>query len=404
MWNRKYTRLIKTFSCKGIQKSFAFLTILISTIILTGCGFGELKTDVGIKSVQEVDPTQYLDMNALSKVQEGDAETEKYTLYTLGKGTYTKPVLAIQLYRAMVSFTPVISKVQGTTMKLVDYPVTTFDYVEEGEVLANVIVEGDTIAISAMKKQRDRLVERFADAAEKNDSDRQNKLIAYLYPADIYAKSINTLELEQFDRTWQYTKANFEKQIKALEEEIQKETDNINSTSIKAPIAGVCIFDKKLNAGDSIENHTLICNIVPYEPIYMTGENKDNFFQYGMNLDYKVANYDLPEGTTGKIIGGTSNLLYGNLDTSDIIVQLAVDAGKVPKLMSVQGTGDIDQIENCVLVPNSAVTVKETRYYVTLYKEDGTTLKSEFIPGGTNGTFYWVLSGLNEGMVVLIDK
>ena len=58
-------------------------------------------------------------------------------------------------------------------------------------------------------------------------------------------------------------------------------------------------------------------------------------------------------------------------------------------------------MENVILIPKTAVTVDGDECFVTVLQEDGSLLKTEFIPGGSNAEYYWVFDGLNEGMNII---
>ena len=56
--------------------------------------------------------------------------------------------------------------------------------------------------------------------------------------------------------------------------------------------------------------------------------------------------------------------------------------------------------KNVLIVPKSAVTVKDKSAYVTVVKEDGSVEQVSFIPGGSDTNYYWIAEGLEEGMTV----
>ena len=55
-----------------------------------------------------------------------------------------------------------------------------------------------------------------------------------------------------------------------------------------------------------------------------------------------------------------------------------------------------------LLVPTEAVTAEKQKYYVTVLGEGGSMTKTQFIPGGSNGQYYWVFDGLEEGTRIVV--
>ena len=61
-------------------------------------------------------------------------------------------------------------------------------------------------------------------------------------------------------------------------------------------------------------------------------------------------------------------------------------------------------VEEVLIVPKRAITTEGDKNYVTVKQEDGTGLKQEVTLGFTDGSSYEVVSGLEEGDIVLIES
>lgn len=70
---------------------------------------------------------------------------------------------------------------------------------------------------------------------------------------------------------------------------------------------------------------------------------------------------------------------------------------------TISAEGFVKTMDNVVLVPKAAVTVKDEHTYVKVFEEDGSVISVSFLAGGSNGDYYWVIEGLTEGMTICLE-
>ena len=126
-------------------------------------------------------------------------------------------------------------------------------------------------------------------------------------------------------------------------------------------------------------------------------------FYYGMEV-----NFDNNNGLTpAVVVSGGNWMMYGNLDLNYTIFRLdfeqEISELNQTGLNNLVLKGNLKTVENVIVIPKAAVEIEEDEYFVTVLKEDGSLLKTEFIPGGSNVESYWVLDGLTEGMRIVYN-
>jgi len=64
----------------------------------------------------------------------------------------------------------------------------------------------------------------------------------------------------------------------------------------------------------------------------------------------------------------------------------------------------VDRVDDVLVVPKRAITTEGRTNYVTVKKEDGSTVQQEVTLGFTDGSSYEVKEGLHEGDIILIGS
>ena len=385
------------------NKSFFFVLAGIAcSLALCACGSSEkLMTDTGSASKQEISKEEYLDLTALDKPQ---AENSKgnYKVYTLEKGTFTEAALKQTLGREYINVPTVELEIKEGTVKFGEYVVEGWmDYVEKGEVLATIQTEVDELTIEEAQLKLTRLQERYAKAEAKLAEDLEDLRVKRTITYNDYERFVIDVEAEQLKLDWELSKRNYEKKIADATEKLNDLKNSKDATEITAPDSGFVIFSTRYPAGKEIENGAYICHILTSDKYYVQTGNQGDQFGFGMTVNFRR----MEEVVEGTVISGGSPALYGNLDTGKATFLVGfeeeIPTGNRWQSDEVVMEGNLKTVENVVLVPKQAVTVEDDNYYVTVLKEDGSLLKTEFIPGGNNSDEYWVYEGLNEGVQIV---
>lgn len=384
------------------KKIMAALLGLAMTISLAGCGSsGGLFTDAASGNLKDIAIEDYLKTDVV--VSQEQPADNTYQVHVLQKGTFEQEAMTQILKRSYINVPSVRLSLDGIEAQFGEYVVDTMQYVEAGDVVATVYTEVDEIAIEEAKIKLQRLQERYQAAEIQMNEDLQDLTDEKALIYNDYKRQIMDIRYNQRQLDWEYEKYNYERQIEAAREEVDKLTEVGEVYEVKATTAGYVNFSKLYSAGDELKDGDYICNIMNSSEVYTVTETQADQYYYGMQVEFDSRNGITP----GKVADGGSWALHGNLDTGKTIFRLEFEQDvsqlDMTGLNSLTLNGKLKTIENVVLVPKKAVTVQGDEYFVTVMKEDETFLKTEFIPGGYNDEFFWVLDGLTEGTQIIYN-
>lgn len=278
-------------------------------------------------------------------------------------------------------------------------------YVEPGDVIATAYTEVDEFTILEAQIKLNRLQERYRDAETQLNQDLADieEEMALIY--NDYKKNMMQIRYQQRQQDFELTKYHFENQIKEAQDEVERLSVAGDVYEIKSDKAGYVYYDGQYPAGQELKEGDTICHIIPTDAVYQATDEQAEEFVYGMEEDLVFKFGEVK----AKVVSGGGQALYGNLDTGSTVFRLDI-AKDLPQTAytDFNGTsklkdGTVKRVKNVVLVPKQAVTEEKGEYFVTVLKEDGGLLKTEFIPGGSNAEVYWVLEGLSDGMKIVYN-
>lgn len=402
---------------------------LAASLLLAGCGVMEtLVTDTGSGESQSIAKENYLKTNI---TQQGQQSIDKlYKVLTLEKGTYEEVADVQMLKRNYINAPTLRLDVDGREVRFGEYAVQAMDYVEEGDVIATVHVEVDELELEEVKLRITRLQERFLAAEEQKNKDLQEIQKELMRIPKSYKSKILDVRYKQIEWDWEYTKFNYETQIKETKKELE-ELSRVGAVfEVKADRAGYVDIENRYPSGKELWDGAYICHILDNKNVYTVAERQADQFHYGMEVEMDTSVGDV----TARVVSGGSYALYGNLEPTRAAgtggmsaLEAAFEAYYGNDVMSASSSavflldfgeeepdenasfnklmlqGNLKTIENVIILPLEAVTQQNEQYYVTVLKEDGSLLKTEIIPGGNNGDEYWVLEGLTEGMQIVYN-
>ncbi len=385
------------------KKWGAVLLGLVMILALSGCGLSDkLVTDTGSGKKQEIAKEDYLNTEAL-KNQGGQRAEDIYQILTLEKGTFEETALKQILSRDYINVPTVELDLEGVTAYFGEFLVEYMQYVEAGDAIATVHTKVDEIAVEEAKIRLQRLQERYQQAQVQNSEDMQEILEERAKLTDSYEQQLMDLRYHKKNLDWESSKYNYESQIADASEQLNKLLAIGETYEVTTDIAGYVVAGSRYAPGTELHENDYICHILDGSQVYATTAEQADQFYYGMQV-----NFDNKNGLTpAVVVSGGNWLTYGNLDLEYAIFRLDFeqDVSELDQtgLNNLVMKGNLKTVENVILLPKKAVEVEEDEYFVTVLKEDGSLLKTEFIPGGSNVENYWVLDGLTEGMQIVYN-
>lgn len=384
--------------CKSKRIALVCLGLAMA-MSLGGCSLS--LTDTGSGKAQEIAREDYLRVDLLER--EEQTVDDIYQVLTLTKGTFEEEALNQILRRSYINVPTVRFEMDGMTARLGEYKAEYMQYVDVGDVLATVYTEVDEIAINEAKVNLQRLQERYQAAQDQAAEDLKVLDEEGYRVYNDYDRKIHLIKIEQRQLAWENEKYNYERRIADAKERLGKLTEVGEVHEIKADTAGYVYYTTRHKAGKELKDGDYICHIMSSNVVYTSTEQQADYFHYGMEVAFDNRNGLTP----AKVTNGGSWILYGNLDTKKTIFRLEFDKD----VSELDQTGlnnlvlkaSLKTVENVIVIPKKAVEVEDDEYFVTVLKEDGTLLKTEFLPGGSDVDNYWVLDGLTEGMQIVYN-
>jgi len=376
------------------------LLACLTALSLAGCSAPSLVTDTGSGKQQNIEKEDYLRTDLLEDQADQTAKNQ-YQILTLSKQTYEEEALKQRLGRTYINVPTVNYNLEGVSARFGEYLVGFMDYVEKGDPIATIYTDVDDIGIAEARMKLERLEERYAAAYKTYEEDLQKRDEQLTITYNTYDYKIALVEYEQRKLDWENQKYYYEQDIQAAKDHLNKLTKIGAVYQIPAPQAGYVYLSGRLSPGKELEQGDYICHILDNGDVYVITESQAEQFGYGMEVEFSGR-----EGLTpATVVSGGSKALYGNLDkgVATFLLHFDVDTSQLNQtgLNNLTLSGNLKTIKDVIVIPNQAVTEENGAYFVTVLKEDGSLLRTQFIPGGSNSTGYWVLDGLSEGTKIV---
>lgn len=393
MLNRKIRKKVYTLS----------LVAVLSVIGLSGCAANitdTLFTDSGTDVIQNIDTSQYLDLERLNHVGEEEETWNGYEVYTLETGTFETPVNGIKANIMMVEINPVKAEFDYGTMHLLEICVSRNTYVKKGDVIAKVSMETNTLDLEELHRKHLRLEEEYAEYLEDYE-ERHEEAVTN---RSLYEKlrELEAIEIRQMELDHEYRMADYEERIANSWEEILQFRQSEGITQIVAPQSGYVLDVSWLKAGDILYDGTMLCQMAPSDKLMVEFEDETWHYGYGMDLTLYAGDRRIATGYEVEAVSAIGKVLYEDWGQTTTKVAGDYNMADLMKSRPYTITGSTNVMQNVVLVPVDAVTKDGERYFVTVLHEDGTLEKKQFIAGGENANYFWVFDGLTAGTKIVI--
>ncbi|MBQ9120450.1 MAG: hypothetical protein IJY09_10450 [Lachnospiraceae bacterium] len=321
------------------------------------------------------------------------ADDTAYTTATVTRGTLLTQAQA----KASVYYP------EHTTVKFSsDYGSATFvkftvaggEYVEAGQVIAEVHVEVDDIAYEELKLRLERAEEDYQEFLTQMETTLQaaeDKVAA----ATGNEKRIAELELEKKQKEYEERKQSVESNVNSLiwQKEVYETAEQV--TEVVAPVSGVVGWLNRYRSGDILYNGSSLGGIYDSDKMLFTITDMTGVLRYGMKVVLKDSMGGEHKGT---IVSCNSNAVSSQLRQETAYIQIE-DPNPA---LGYTAAYETIRMEGVLLVPDSARN-KDTNGTYVYVLENGRPSKQYIVEAKTvNGQCY-VLNGLTEGMQVIIN-
>ncbi len=269
--------------------------------------------------------------------------------------------------------------------------VTNYQQVKKGQQLASIEIIPDTIEIQRLSRQIQRMDERFLDMEAEME-----RLKELQEDTKSIIRSMN---------------ANRNAREK-LDEKRQKMASYSGIISLTAPFNGIVTQADSVKEGDLLLPDAKVIQVANDALSYILIQDEKHTLNYGNKamIQYTDANGDKAEAE-GKVVSAGPNFLSKEMVNDWALVSIPKEIASSMAGVTLGSTGSwgrnsfraeitLRSTENVLLVPKSAVTLKNKSTYVNVVLSDGSIQQRAFVAGGSDTNNYWVVEGLTEGMTI----
>ena len=287
---------------------------------------------------------------------------------------------------------------RGMTARFVEYKVSRGDYVEAGDVMAVMEVTASTMEITTLElnltRARDELATGQAERQRQIEEMRRGLASLTGVEREKAALSIEKAEiaLSQFVLEQEYSIDTQQRRLDKLQEQYEQSV-------LVAPISGVITDLTYLKPGEQIFTGQRLATVRSEEEMLLAVSDDGGRFRYNMEVTVEIGMARRRETVPGRVVAA-DNMLPNNKRSGYAFIAFTLPEGteaKNPKVM-----GRIVQVEDALILPRGSATLEGGNYYVYLLI-DGQVRKRFVNAAAQNAGGIWVLQGLNEGDVIVVD-
>lgn len=387
---------------------------VIAIMALSGCnvqvtdtGSSKMLTVVAEKSKEEkkaeaeIDKNAYLNLNVLS--QKADKKTE-YKIFEVKRGdfenTYDKDKAEVTFEYGSI---PVKAENKSGTMYYVELDESKlWNQVKKGEPLVNVFMDVDMTEVTGLQINLERYKQRLVED-EANYEKQKKELQKSLNQAQNVTDRLEiNKQLDNCDSQWNKTKKNWKRTIRDTEKRITEIQESANMTAITAPQDGFygLMGNYYFQSGMMINKDQNFGYIVPFSPIYVQVDNKNGFYSYGKKVKVKFGSKEFD----GTVLTADKRVAHESSASDQAYIEVDCTIADIMNVPSGSISLVTQTMKDILLVDREAVTNEDGSTYVTVLNKDGSLCRTGFVAGGSNSKYYWVYSGLEEGMQLVKAK
>lgn len=295
----------------------------------------------------------------------------------------------------------VMGGISEGTVRYQQFLVGTGDTVKKGDPLVEVTVEVDEI-----EKEE---VMLNLEAAERNLEDYVTDTRTLL---DQYKEA--TTQGTEKDR--RLAEISYDKLLKTFNSEVERresiidtytmrlsEIEGIENTKyIKAPSDGIVGFTSRFRTGDVIGRWDFVCMLNDTSNIKVIVEGGSSLLRYNMPVKIvQTSGGNNVVELTGRVVTLKNTTVSVNLMATNDIIEVYGDAsGLRPGDVSIRF--DKVYVPDALLLPSTAIKTDTKGSYVQVYK-DGIVSKRYIYVGGADGKQCWIVSGVEEGDIIILE-
>ena len=274
------------------------------------------------------------------------------------------------------------------------------DTVKAGDPLIRVSVQYDAVRLQELELELRRAKEDY----ETGVRDREEALDALRAQADgerdPYARGMAGLTLRQEELRLEKYKLDQDRSIASIEEAIDEMNERRSHGIVYAPIDGIVENTTYFKENEPVYDWMSLCTIASEDVLLIAVSGAR--LSYGQEVTIDVGPARNRVTTTGRVVAAADVIATLSSDRALILPDDRTPFDET-KNNSIVVHGNSVDLKNVLLINRKAVTLNNGRTIVTTLTDDGVTHKRYILTGMITPSEVWVLQGLDEGDVVILD-
>ncbi len=295
----------------------------------------------------------------------------------------------------------VFNDIREGTVYFKEFLVSQGDTVKKGDPIARI-----SVSIDEIEKEE---VELNLEAAKKNleeyIQDTRLMLNQYKIAASQGSEKDRKLAQLSYDRLETTFKSEVEKRESRIDEYTLR-LDQIEELAsreyIYAPTDGVIGYLNRFRSNEVIGYWPPLCILNDPTKVRVIVEGGSDLLRYNMPVKIVQSSNGRSIELTGRVKTLKSPANSVNLMAQNDIIEIYGDTTKLRPGNEVSVRFDKIYVEDALMVPRTAVKSDKKGSYLNVYV-NGFSSKRYVVIGGADGTRNWIVSGVEEGDVIILD-
>lgn len=289
---------------------------------------------------------------------------------------------------------------EGATARFVRFLVKKGDEVKEGDVIAELELNASMVTLESKELSLQRAREAYEEGVQQRQEAVQSAQQTLNAAQDEYAREDARLSLEKAWLELERYCCQQERSIALKQEELDELREDYECTQVCAPADGVISDLSNYKEGEPVYSGATLAALYSTDKLLLRVKNEAGKFRYNMPVTVETGVAKSRTTLTGRVVA-TDLLLPANERTQNV-AYILLDEGQEADIRNCQATCESVVVRNVLQVARSALTLEGGNYYVS--KLVNGKVEKRFVNARLSSTAQqWVLQGLDEGDLVILD-
>lgn len=282
--------------------------------------------------------------------------------------------------------------------------------VKKGDVLMSFVVEEDYVAMQELQLQLKRTTEAYSGDRKIKEAAIANAKKA-MEDLTSHSLTIAQQELEKLQADYEQFVYNSEKSIQNIQEQIAEINERVADNQIIAPHDGIVTNLSYYAKGDDVENGEVLLSLYDTNYLYLRVNDAGYKLRYGMEVSVDVSLGKEVVTLPAKVVSTPAilpweteqNYTLMEMDLSSLSEEVYDQALKNIGKCAFQYSCITFEVKDVLLISKQAVHTDEEKKNFVYVLENDLVCKRYISVGAQNNGMIWVIDGLSEGQVLVLD-